>query len=183
MRSSGPHEAERVAIPPKEGASGTMSEVTIRTAIRSDAAFILKMIRELARFERAEHAVRATIADLERDGWGEAPQFEALIAESDEEPVGFALFFHSYSTWEGRAGLYLEDLYVTPDARSNGAGGALMKRLAQIAIERGCARFELSVLDWNPARRFYESLGFDELTEWVPYRLEGSALRWLAERG
>lgn len=160
-----------------------MTNVTVRPATEADAPVILRLIRELARFEKAEDAVRATVDDLRRDGWGRTPRFEALIAESDEEPVGFALFFHSYSTWEGRVGLYLEDLYVTPDARSNGAGGALMKRLAQIAIERGCARFELSVLDWNPARRFYEALGFDELTEWVPYRLEGGALRWLAERG
>ena len=159
-----------------------MTDLSVRPATAADAPVILKLIRELARFEKAEHAVKATVEDLRRDGWGESPRFEALIAETDGEPIGFALFFHNYSTWEGRAGLYLEDLYVTPDGRSNGAGGALMTRLAQIAIERGCARFELSVLDWNPARRFYESLGFDQLAEWMPYRLDGAELRWLAER-
>ncbi len=157
-----------------------MSDVTVRPAIRSDAAFILAMIRELARFEKAENAVRATVADLERDGWGETPRFEALIAEQAGAPVGFALYFHNSSTWEGRSGLYLEDLYVRPEARRSGAGRRLMARLAAIAVERGCPRLDLSVLDWNPARRFYARLGISRMEEWLPYRAEGDTLAVLA---
>ena len=153
---------------------------TIRPASRDDAAFILAMIRELARFERAEDAVRATVADLERDGWGDTPRFEALIAEIGGDPIGFALYFHNYSTWEGRAGLYLEDLYVKPEARRSGAGRRLMARLARVAIERGCARLDFSVLDWNPARRFYQSLGVTQMEKWLPYRAAGDALAALA---
>ncbi|NNG02594.1 MAG: GNAT family N-acetyltransferase [Inquilinus sp.] len=160
-----------------------MTCASVRPAVRADAATILAMIRELARFERAEEQVHATAEDLERDGWGDTPRFEALIAEQDGTAVGFALFFHNYSTWEGRAGLFLEDLYVSPAARGSGAGRALVVRLARIAVERRCARFEFSVLDWNPARRFYEALGFEGLTEWIPYRLDGKALRRLAEQG
>lgn len=158
-----------------------MSVPTVRHATRDDASAILEMIRELARFERAEEAVCATVADLERDGWGEAPKFEALIAEADGDPVGFALYFHNYSTWEGRAGIYLEDLYVKTDARGSGAGRRMMARLARIAVERGCARLELSVLDWNPARRFYAALGMTQMAEWLPYRATGDALAALAE--
>ena len=157
-----------------------MSDVFVRPAVRADAGFILEMIRELARFEKAEDSVHATVADLERDGWGEAPRFEALIAEQASIPVGFALYFHNYSTWEGRAGIYLEDLYVRPEARRSGAGRRLMTRLAAIAVERGCARLDLSVLDWNPARRFYTQLGFAQMEEWLPYRAEGDALAALA---
>lgn len=157
-----------------------MSDVSVRPAVQSDAAFILEMIRELARFEKAEDSVRATVADLERDGWGDTPRFEALIAERASDPIGFALYFHNYSTWEGRAGIYLEDLYVQPDARGSGAGRRLMARLAAIAVERGCARLDLSVLDWNPARRFYTELGLSQMEEWLPYRAEGKALAALA---
>ncbi len=159
-----------------------MSDVTVRPAIRSDAAFILAMVRELARFEKSEDSVRATVADLERDGWGETPRFEALIAEQAGAPVGFALYFHNYSTWEGRVGLYLEDLYVRPEARRSGAGRRLMARLAAIALERGCPRLDLSVLDWNPARRFYARLGISLMEEWLPYRAEGDALAALAKQ-
>ena len=140
-----------------------MVGVFIRPAVRADAAIILELIRELARFERAEESVQATVTDLERDGWGDTPRFEALIAEIDGAPIGFALYFHNYSTWEGRAGIYLEDLYVMPEARGSGAGRRLMTRLAAIAVERGCARLDFSVLDWNPARRFYASLGISQM--------------------
>lgn len=157
-----------------------MTEAVVRAATREDASVILDMIRELARFERAEGSVRATVEDLARDGWGPAPRFEALIAELGRRPVGFALYFHNYSTWEGRAGLYVEDLYVRPEARRSGAGRRLMARLARIALERGCARLDLSVLDWNPARRFYEALGLAPLAEWLPYRASGEALAALA---
>jgi GNAT superfamily N-acetyltransferase len=157
-----------------------MPAPTIRPATRDDAAIILELIRELAKFERAEESVRATVDDLQRDGWGDAPRFEALIADIDGAPVGFALFFHNYSTWEGRAGIYLEDLYVRPEARRSGAGRRLMARLAAIAVERGCARLDLSVLDWNPARRFYGALGIAQMEEWLSYRAEGDALTALA---
>ena len=158
----------------------TMSGLLVRSALRSDAPFILEMIRELARFEKSEESVRATVADLERDGWGDVPRFEALIAEFEAVPVGFALYFHNYSTWEGRAGIYLEDLYVRPEARRSGAGRQLIIRLAAIARERGCARLDLAVLDWNPARGFYAALGITQLEEWLPYRAEGEALAALA---
>lgn len=157
-----------------------MPGLLVRPAHLSDAPFILEMIRELARFEKAEESVRATVADLERDGWGDTPRFEALIAELEAVPVGFALFFHNYSTWEGCAGLYLEDLYVRPEARHSGAGRQLIVRLAAIALERGCARLDFSVLDWNPARGFYAALGITPLQEWLPYRAEGDVLAALA---
>lgn len=160
-----------------------MPAPTIRPATRNDAAVILDLIRELARFERAEESVHATVADLERDGWGEAPRFEALVAEVDGAPVGFALYFHNYSTWEGRAGIYLEDLYVKPEARGSGAGRRLMSQLAAIAVERRCPRLDFSVLDWNPARRFYASLGISQMEEWLSYRAEGDALTALAAEG
>lgn len=157
-----------------------MVGVLVRPAVRADATIILELIRELARFERAEESVQATVADLERDGWGDTPRFEALIAEIDGAPIGFALYFHNYSTWEGRAGIYLEDLYVKPEARGSGAGRRLMTRLAAIAVERGCARLDFSVLDWNPARRFYASLGISQMEEWLSYRADGDALAALA---
>ncbi|HET8728523.1 MAG TPA: GNAT family N-acetyltransferase [Alphaproteobacteria bacterium] len=157
-----------------------MNTVTIRPARPEDASFILRMIRELAAFEREPDAVKATEADLLRDGWGPSPKFEALIAELDGAPCGFALFFHNYSTWEGRAGIYLEDLYVTPQARRHGAGRRLMAALAALAVERDCKRLDLSVLDWNPARSFYDRIGMAQMTEWLPYRLTGDALTRLA---
>jgi len=158
-----------------------MSTVTIRPAPPNDAAFILEMIRELAAFEREPDAVKATEDDLLRDGWGPAPKFEALIAELEGSPAGFALFFHNYSTWEGRAGIYLEDLYVAERARGHGIGRRLVAALAALAVERDCRRLDLSVLDWNPARRFYERIGLKQMKEWLPYRLTGEALMRLAE--
>ncbi len=154
----------------------------LRSAEKRDAALILAMIRELATFEKAADAVRATVADLERDGWGPEPRFEALIAELDGEPVGFALFHPNYSTWEGCAGLHLEDLYVRPQARGRGVGRALVARLAALTVARGGKRLTLSVLHWNPARDVYHALGFTHLDEWLAYRLEGEALARLAAR-
>lgn len=158
----------------------------IRPAARPDAPEILAMIQELAEFEREPDAVVATVADLERDGWGDGtgkgPVFEALMAEdADGRPVGFVLFFHNYSTWRGRAGIYVEDLYVRPQARGGGVGALLMREVARIALERRCARIDLWVLGWNPARDFYHRLGFEDLTEWRPYRLETAAIEALAE--
>lgn len=154
--------------------------ITVRPAAPADVGTILRFVRELAAFERQPDAVKATEADLLRDGFGPERRFEARIAELDGEPVGFALFFLNYSTWEGRAGLFLEDIYVTESARRHGVGRRLVEDLAALAAERGYARFDLSVLDWNPARRFYAALGFRHLTEWLPYRLDGDALRALA---
>jgi GNAT superfamily N-acetyltransferase len=158
----------------------TDAAVTIRAAVRADAATIVRLIRELARYEDLEHHVNATEADLLRDGFGPNPRFECLLAERAGDAIGFALFFHSYSTFEGRAGLYLEDLYVAERARGSGVGRRLMAALAAIALERGCARFDLSVLDWNPARDFYHRMGFAQTESWLPYRLQGAALEALA---
>ena len=144
------------------------------------ACLILRFVRELAEFEREADAVKATEEDFRRDGWGPQPVFEALIAELDGAPVGFALAFRNFSTWEGRPGLYVEDLYVTPDARRYGVGRKLLAAVAKSAVERGYRRVDLSVLDWNPARGFYDRVGFRQMKEWLPYRLTGDALSDLA---
>jgi GNAT superfamily N-acetyltransferase len=154
----------------------------IRAAVPADAPEIMAMIHELAVFERAPEAVHATEADLLRDGWGERPVFEALMAEIDGSPVGFALYFPKYSTWEGSAGLFIEDLYVRPTARGRGVGSALIARVAALTVERGGKRLDLSVLHWNPAREVYAALGFVHIEEWRSYRLEGTALQRLSER-
>jgi GNAT superfamily N-acetyltransferase len=162
-----------------------MTDCRIRPARPADVPAILRLIRELARFERAEHAVKATEADLLRDGWGAAPRFEALIAERAGDQaggavVGFALFFHTYSTWEGRTGIFIEDLYVAEGMRGHGIGGRLVAAIAAIAVARGCPRLDLNVLDWNPARAFYHRLGLAHLEEWLPYRITGAGLHRLA---
>lgn len=150
----------------------------IRTGTQEDVPTILRFVRELAAYERAEHEVQATEADLARDLFGPAPAASVLIAEdSAGTPVGFALWFVSYSTWLGKPGVYLEDLYVTPDARGGGHGRALLRELARIAVERGYGRVEWSVLDWNePAIGFYKALGAAPQDEWTVYRLTGKAL-------
>lgn len=157
-----------------------MPRITIRSATPNDVPLILEFIKALARFENEPDAVKTTPEDLLRDGFGEQPQFEVLIAERDEEPVGFALFFTTYSTWKGRPSLYLEDLFVIDSARKHGVGRALMAKLAAICVERGYQRLELQVLDWNPAREFYHRLGMGHMNEWLPYRLSGQALHALA---
>ena len=159
------------------------NDVAVRLAQPEDAATILRLINELAAFEDLSDQVRATEADILRDGFGADPRFECLIANHRDKPIGFALFFYSYSTFEGRRGLYLEDLFVREEARNLGAGRALMVNLAKLALERECARFELSVLHWNPARDFYHRLGFEHNEDWLPYRLDGAALRTLAGEG
>jgi GNAT superfamily N-acetyltransferase len=153
---------------------------TVRFATSADVSTILRFIKGLATFEHEPDAVKATENDLLRDGFGPAPKFEVLIAEVEKEPVGFALFFPTYSTWEGRSGLHLEDIFVVEQMRGQGVGLALMVRLAAIAIERDCARLELSVLHWNPAREFYHALGLRQMEEWLPYRISGEALKALA---
>lgn len=157
-----------------------MPDPLVRLATPDDAACILQLIRDLAAFENLSDQVKASEADLLRDGFGPTPRFECLIAEHAGKAVGFALFFHSYSTFEGRAGLYLEDLFIVEDARKLGIGRKLIGALAQLALERNCARLELSVLDWNPARGFYHKLGFQHQTDWLPYRINGEALEQLA---
>ena len=153
----------------------------LRAAGPDDGATILRFIRELAAFEREPDAVEATEASLADALFGAPPAAEAVIAEVDGAPVGFALFFHNFSTWTGRRGLYLEDLYVTPDARSGGVGTALLRHLAALAIERGCARFEWAVLDWNvDAIAFYRKMGAVGLDEWTVQRVTGEALATLA---
>ena len=155
--------------------------LNVRPAVEPDVATILQFIRDLAEYEREPDAVLATEETLGQALFGRDPAAEALIAESNGAPIGFALFFHNFSTWAGRRGLYLEDLYVTPAARNSGAGKALLVALAKLAVERGCARFEWSVLDWNdPAIGFYKSLGATPMDEWTVFRLDGNALATLA---
>ena len=162
-----------------------MSAVTVRLAEEADSATIARLIRELAVYEELEHELKAGEADIRREGFGPHPRFECLIAEEPGPPaeaLGFALFFHNFSTFEGCAGLYCEDLFVVERARGRGVGRRLVTRLAGLAVERGCARLDLSVLDWNPARDFYHRIGFRHLRQWLPYRLDGEALQSLAER-
>jgi GNAT superfamily N-acetyltransferase len=143
---------------------------------------IASFVRELAAYERLAHEARATEGDVRRTLFGESPQAEVRIARWDGEPAGFALFFHNYSTFAGRRGLYLEDLYVRPAYRGRGIGKALLRDLAAIAVARGCARLEWAVLDWNePAMRFYESVGAVPMRDWTVYRLDGEELARLAE--
>ena len=153
----------------------------IRPALPADAALIASLIRELAAYEKLLHECHVTAAALESSLFGTKPEAECLIAEVDGEPVGFALFFHNYSTFLARRGLYLEDLFVRPEARGQGVGKALLVHLAKLAVARGCGRFEWSVLDWNaPAIAFYESLGAKAQNEWTIYRVTGEALTALA---
>lgn len=156
--------------------------VVIREANRSDSSLILRFVKELASYEKAEHEVIATEASIENSIFGEGSSTQALICEKDGAPIGFAVYFFNYSTWLGKHGLYLEDLYVTNTERGSGAGKALLKYLAKIAVEKGCGRFEWSVLDWNePAIKFYQSLGAKPKTEWLGYQLTGANLHALAE--
>jgi GNAT superfamily N-acetyltransferase len=158
--------------------------IGIRFAVESDLELILRCIQALADYERLGHEMRADSAALRDYLFGHRPMAEVLIAEEDGDPIGFALFFHNFSTFEGCPGLYLEDLFVDPAARGRGAGRALLQRLAQTAAERGCARLEWSVLDWNaPAIRFYRTLGAKSMDAWTINRLEGSALAKLASGG
>ena len=157
--------------------------LTIRPAVRDDAALILRFITELAIYERAEHEVKTDVAGIESSLFAEGATAAALICERNGQPIGYAVYFFNYSTWLGRNGLYLEDLYVTPEVCGTGAGKALLRHLARMAVSRGCGRFEWSVLDWNePAIRFYESLGARPQDEWTTYRLTGTALQALAEQ-
>jgi len=158
-----------------------VTTTSIRFARPDDAETIIEFVRGLAVFERElPERVHLTPEAILRDGFGPRPVFEAIIAEQGGVAVGFALFFPNYSTWEGSPGLYLEDLFVTEAARGTGAGRALLVALARIAHERGWARLDLSVLDWNPARAFYEALGMAHQDEWLPYRMQREAIARLA---
>jgi GNAT superfamily N-acetyltransferase len=156
----------------------------IRAAAPDDVPTIHLLIRELARYEKLEHEAVATEEQIRESLFGSgAPQAEVLVAEVPEagRVVGFALYFHNYSTFLGRRGLYLEDLFVLPDYRRRGYGTSLLRSLARVAVDRGCGRFEWSVLDWNePAIRFYRSLGAQQLDEWRICRVTGEALDRLA---
>jgi len=155
--------------------------VTIRPGERTDVAVIAELIRGLARYERLEGEVSMTEAGLEATLFGSRPYAETLIAESDGKAVGFALFFHNYSTFLGKPGIYLEDLFVLETQRGAGVGKKLLARLAAIAVERDCGRLEWAVLDWNKdAIGFYERLGAKPNSEWTVYRLAGDALAGLA---
>ena len=158
-----------------------MSGTRVRVATPGDVALVHGLMRGLAVYEKLEHALVSTEADLAEALFGAHPAAEAIVAEIDGTPVGFALFFRTYSTFVGRPGLYLEDLFVLPEARGKGAGKALLARLAAITVERGYARLEWAVLNWNePAIGFYQSLGAVPMDEWTVYRLTGTALQALA---
>ncbi|MFK0289388.1 GNAT family N-acetyltransferase [Streptomyces sp. NPDC090442] len=154
----------------------------IRAATPDDVPVILAMIGELAAYERTPESAQATEPQLKEALFGSQPAAFALIAEDAGEPVGFALWFRNFSTWTGTHGVYLEDLYVRPEARGGGHGKALLAALARICVERGYQRFEWSVLDWNePSIGFYRSIGARPMDEWTVFRLTGDALQSLAE--
>lgn len=153
----------------------------IRPATRGDVPQILRFIRALAAYERKSDEVKATEDDLLRDGFGANPFFSCLIAEYDDRAAGFALYFFNYSTFLGRPGLYVEDIFVEPELRGLGIGKGLLERVAAIAVEKGCPRLQWEVLDWNtPAIEFYRAMGAEFLDEWRNVRVTGEALRRLA---
>jgi len=155
--------------------------LTIRPASPVDVPLILEFIRELAEYERDPKAAVATQADLLRDGFGPEPKFRVDIAEWSGEPAGFALYFWNYSTWQGKPGLYLEDLFVRPRFRGKGIGKALLVHLARVALKNNCGRLVWQVLDWNtPSIEFYKSLGAQTMNEWITMRVTGEALVRLA---
>ena len=158
--------------------------VSIRPAVRADLPLIARFIRDLAEYEKLAHEVRFDEAVLGDRLFGARPYAEVLIGEIDGAPQGFALFFHNFSTFEGKPGVYLEDLFVRPEARGSGLGKKLLAELAVIALERDCARVEWSVLDWNaPAIQFYKALGAKPMDEWTVMRVDGDALGDLAGQG
>ncbi|CAE6885011.1 MULTISPECIES: GNAT family N-acetyltransferase [Pseudomonas] len=151
--------------------------LTIRPATPDDAELILRFITDLAIYEKAEQEVKTDAAGIRDSLFAEGSTAHGLICENAGQPIGYAVYFFNYSTWLGKHGLYLEDLYVSPEARGLGAGKALLRHLAQLAVARDCGRFEWSVLDWNtPAIDFYESFGARPQSEWTTYRLTGQAL-------
>ncbi|MBX2849643.1 MAG: GNAT family N-acetyltransferase [Acidiferrobacterales bacterium] len=159
-----------------------MSSPIVRDANLDDADIIFKFINELADFEKAPQEVITNVDQLEETLFGKSPQAYALVAEIENQVIGYAIYFFSYSTWLGKQGIYLEDLYVSPSFRGHGAGKALLKNIAQIAVDENCGRLEWSVLDWNEsAIDFYESFGAKPKHEWIVYRLDGRKLQNFAE--
>jgi GNAT superfamily N-acetyltransferase len=155
--------------------------LNIRFAEEKDSALILDFIKSIAEFEKLSDKVVSTEDMIRKYGFGKRRYFDVIIADYNDNPAGFALFFHNYSTFVGKPGLYLEDLFVHEQYRGLGIGKALLIKCAKIAVERGCERFEWSVLDWNPAREFYEHLGAEPLSEWLVYRIQGEKLKNLSE--
>jgi GNAT superfamily N-acetyltransferase len=156
---------------------GNMAGIKIREANLNDVGLIHRFVRELAIYEKAEHEMLATEDDIRKSIFIDKSTVEALICERNGSVIGFAVYFLNYSTWLGKNGLYLEDLYITPAERGKGAGKILLKHLAKLAVNMGCGRFEWNVLDWNePSIKFYESLGAVAQSEWIGYRMSGKAL-------
>ena len=155
--------------------------ITIREATPKDSQTIFDFIMELAIYEKAPNEVKTTVSEIEKSLFSSNATAKALICEENGVAIGFAVYFYNYSTWLGKKGIYLEDLYVSEAKRKRGAGKALLKYLAQKAVEENCGRFEWSCLDWNtPSREFYESFGAVAKTEWIGYRLEGKSLEKFA---
>ncbi|MEA1887075.1 MAG: GNAT family N-acetyltransferase [Bacteroidota bacterium] len=157
-------------------------KISYRKAEKKDVSLIHRFIRKLARYEKLEHEVLATCESLEETLFGEHPYAEVVLAEADGKEAGFVLFFHNYSTFLAKPGIYIEDLYVSPQYRGKGLGKGLLSYIASLAVERGCGRVEWWVLNWNPARKFYDSLGAEAMNEWVVYRLTGNKLHELARK-
>jgi len=156
--------------------------IHIRNATIEDASLILHFVTELAIYEKAEHEVIANIEDIQKTLFGEHSSAHALICELDEKPIGYAVYFYNYSTWLGKNGLYLEDLYISAEHRGAGAGKALLNYLAKLAVAQDCGRMEWSVLNWNePAIQFYQSIGAKPQDEWIGYRLTGAELKAFAK--
>jgi len=154
-----------------------LPDIIIRRAKIEDAGLILRFVKELAAYEKGAHQVVATVADIEKNLFSESTTTQAVICTADNEPIGFAVYFLNFSTWLGKNGLFLEDLFVSPTHRGIGAGKKMFTYLAKIAVENDCGRFEWNVLTWNePAIKFYKSFGAKPQTEWVGYRLEGNTL-------
>lgn len=159
------------------------ADFAIRAAVESDVPVIMALIRELAQFEKLEHEITATEDEMRRHLFGQPCRAEVALACVSDAPIGVALFFHNFSTFLGKPGLYVEDIYVRPEYRGRGYGRALMIHLARIAAERGCGRFEWAVLDWNVAAiDFYRALGAESMSDWTIQRVSGTALTALAAR-
>jgi GNAT superfamily N-acetyltransferase len=161
-----------------------MPEIGLRTATERDVPLILSFVRELAEYERLSHEVVATEELLRASLFGERPAAEVVIGNYGDEPAGFALFFHNFSTFLGRPGIYLEDLYVTPSLPGRGVGRAMLAYLAKLAKKRDCGRLEWSVLDWNaPAIKLYKSIGATPMDDWTVFRVTEETLHGLADEG
>jgi GNAT superfamily N-acetyltransferase len=158
-----------------------MNNFHLKAPTREELGIVTGFIRELAEYEKLGHECEITEEQLEKSLFGDRPYAETLIAYLDDKPVGFCLFFHNFSTFLGKPGLYLEDLYIQPQYRNQGLGKLMLRHLAQLAVERGCGRFEWSVLDWNePSIAFYRKIGAVPMDDWTVQRLTGDALVALA---